>query len=275
VKVEPRAGALSTVTLPPWVSTISSAMELANSPPEHGKWTAMTTVAVPVASPRWPIGSRGAIVLAVGLIVAHLLVLFGVGGGIARALELDGLFTASAASFAVLGLVTALDLALVFGLLMRRVARLSFREVGWAAPRPRDLALGLLGLVLCVAAVVGTLTLLFGSPGAALAHVARSSASFGARQRLFFALIGATAAFSEETIFRGILQPTLQRRLGRIGGLVVTAVVFALYHLTLRPAALIGRLAIGLVLGGLRDGTGTLWAPALAHALLWVVLGST
>jgi membrane protease YdiL (CAAX protease family) len=230
-----------------------------------------------VTSPRWPLSSRGAIALPFLLMVAHMVVLFGLGGLIGRAFQLDGdaVFAGGWRSFVVLALIAALELLLVFGLLMRGVARLPLAAAGWSSPRGRDLVLGVAGFLACAAAVLVIVAVPSGGLGAALADVAASVASFSLRQRLLFVLVGALAAFTEETIFRGLLQPALQRRLGRAGGLVVTALVFALYHLKLRPIALLGKLTTGLVLGGLRNRTGTLWAPALAHALIWVVLGTT
>jgi membrane protease YdiL (CAAX protease family) len=91
---------------------------------------------------------------------------------------------------------------------------------------------------------------------------------------VFFVIMGLVAAIPEETIFRGILQPTLQRKLGRWTGLVVGALVFAVYHFMFRWPALLGKIGSGLVFGTLRERTGTLWAPAIAHALTWAVLGS-
>jgi membrane protease YdiL (CAAX protease family) len=228
-------------------------------------------------APRWPIGSRGAIFLTLGLVIGHFLLAFGVGGLLARALHLNGrtIYQASPASFVMLVSVAALEVGVLFGLLMRGVGRLGFREVGWRSLTGRDISLGVMGFAVCGCAVVLMLAGLFGSAGAAWNYLVRSVSAFSAQQRVFFVLMGAFAAFAEETIFRGILQPTLQRKLGRWPGLVVTAVIFAVYHLKFKPAALLGKLAIGLVLGGLRERTGTLWAPAIAHALIWVVLGST
>ena len=229
------------------------------------------------SGPRWPIGSTGAIFVVLGLLLAHFLVLFGAGGLLARSLHLNGrtIYGASPASFVMLLGVFALELALVFGVLMRGVARLGLADVGWREPRGRDLGLGLGGFALCALATVLMLVLLLKSPGAAWTHVAESVLSFTIQQRIFFVLMGLFAAFGEETIFRGILQPTLEHKLGPRAGLFLAALIFAVYHLKFKPAILLGKLAIGLVLGGLRDRTGTLWAPAVAHALIWTVLGTT
>jgi membrane protease YdiL (CAAX protease family) len=86
-------------------------------------------------------------------------------------------------------------------------------------------------------------------------------------------LIGIEAALTEETLFRGDLQPTLERILGRGGGLLLTAVLFAVYHLRFELWGLLGKTAFGLVFGLLRDRTGRLVSPAMAHGLTWTVLG--
>jgi membrane protease YdiL (CAAX protease family) len=96
---------------------------------------------------------------------------------------------------------------------------------------------------------------------------------FSAAQRLLFLIIGLDAAFTEESLFRGYLQPTLVHKLGFPAGLLVMAAIFALYHLKLRPVVLLGKLLLGIVFGLLRGRDRPLWSSAIAHGLLWVVLG--
>jgi uncharacterized protein len=64
--------------------------------------------------------------------------------------------------------------------------------------------------------------------------------------------------------------------LGRWPGILVTAIIFAVYHVqyALALPMLISHFVTGLVLGLIRERTGTLWAPAIAHALVWIVLGA-
>jgi len=50
-------------------------------------------------------------------------------------------------------------------------------------------------------------------------------------------------------------------------------VVFALYHLRVSLWGLLGKTAFGLVFGHLRDRTGRLVSPAVAHWISWTVLG--
>jgi len=92
-------------------------------------------------------------------------------------------------------------------------------------------------------------------------------------ERLLGMLIGIEAALTEETLFRGDLQPTVQQILGRGAGQILTAVLFALYHLQFGLWGLLGKTAFGLVFGLLRDRTGRLISPAVAHWISWTVLG--
>jgi len=84
------------------------------------------------------------------------------------------------------------------------------------------------------------------------------------------------AAVPEETIFRGIMQPTLQQKVGRWQGILLTAIVFSVYHVHFQfaLARIISHCCWGLILGVLRERTGTLWAPAIAHALMWIIFGA-
>lgn len=110
----------------------------------------------------------------------------------------------------------------------------------------------------------------------AIAYIADTIAHYTPQQRALFVLMGIIAAIPEETVFRGIIQPTLQNKVGRWSGILLTAVVFALYHVqyALVLPRLISHTCWGLVLGLLRERTGTLWAPAIAHALMWFILGA-
>ena len=99
--------------------------------------------------------------------------------------------------------------------------------------------------------------------------------TYSASQRALFFFIGLIAAFSEESIFRGYLQPALTNRFGSAVGIVVTATFFAAYHLQFAPLRLLSLALIGLVYGVLRGRDRSLVAPGVAHALCWAVLGAT
>ena len=73
------------------------------------------------------------------------------------------------------------------------------------------------------------------------------------------------APLFEETIFRGVLLPVLGRSLGRAGAVMVSALVFAVAHLSL--GELPPLLVLGLGLGLLRLSTGRLLPCVVMHAL--------
>tara|TARA_Y100001968_G_scaffold310906_1_gene332303 strand:+ start:7186 stop:8529 length:1344 start_codon:yes stop_codon:yes gene_type:complete len=73
------------------------------------------------------------------------------------------------------------------------------------------------------------------------------------------------APFFEELIFRGALLPVLGKRLGRFGGVIVSAFIFGLAHLSVGELPALFVLGIGL--GVLRISSGRLLPCALMHSL--------
>ena len=73
------------------------------------------------------------------------------------------------------------------------------------------------------------------------------------------------APLFEETIFRGVLLPVAARELGGLWGVVLSALVFAVAHLSL--GELVPLLVLGLGLGWLRWSGGRLSSCVLMHAL--------
>lgn len=82
-------------------------------------------------------------------------------------------------------------------------------------------------------------------------------------------LILSFGAVSEELFFRGYMQPKLQGRLGRHGGLLATAALFALAHLpkalSSDPSFLLAGLALGLLFGLVRDVGESVYYPMICH----------
>ncbi len=77
------------------------------------------------------------------------------------------------------------------------------------------------------------------------------------------ALLGIVVVpFLEEVLFRGLLQPALVSRLGARPGILLGALLFALLH---GLASFVPVLALALLLGELRQRTGSLWASYAAH----------
>ncbi|MFN7678904.1 MAG: lysostaphin resistance A-like protein [Cyanobacteriota bacterium] len=82
---------------------------------------------------------------------------------------------------------------------------------------------------------------------------------------LAFALTAVVLApLFEETLFRGLLLPVLGRHLGGMGAVLVSALMFALAHLSLGELVPLSVLGIGL--GLLRWQSGRLAASVCLHA---------
>jgi membrane protease YdiL (CAAX protease family) len=230
------------------------------------------------SSPRWPIGTTGALWLAFLLIIGHYVAMFGVGGVLALALGIEDrreIWQAPPAAFIINIGVGLFEIGVVLRLGMCRFARLSFREAGWSGLALRDVAYGVLGFALFTLVV----TCVFAAESGfedAIAYIADRIAHYTPQQHAFFVLMGVIATIPEETIFRGIMQPTLQKKIGRWPGILLTAIIFALYHVHLQFVLprIISHVCWGLILGLLRERTGTVWAPAIAHALAWIILGA-
>ena len=173
--------------------------------------------------------------------------------------------------------VDSVTLLVVARLLTRE--RSSLRRL--LAPRPlgKNLLWGLLTFViLLVAFVVATyianLTVYQGSPPV-------GAGSF--RPPLWYGLwavlvMPATIALAEETLYRGYLQPRFQARLGRVGGILVVAVLFGLQHsafalgnVQAMVARVLAMVLVGLVLGGLYVWLKRLAPLVVAHWLVDVL----
>lgn len=79
------------------------------------------------------------------------------------------------------------------------------------------------------------------------------------------ALLGIVVVpFFEEVLFRGLVQSALVSRMGATSGMILTALLFALLH---GVASFVPVLALALVLGEIRQRTGSLWASYAVHLL--------
>ena len=161
-----------------------------------------------------------------------------------------------------------LVLAIQFGLIAiaLRLGGIRLADLGWVRARwTREVAAGLAGMLAISAGLLAF--------GGHASETLSTIAGFSLGERARFAAIGIQAALAEETIFRGWLQGALTPRTGLAAAIAITAAVFALSHLSLAPARLVGLCWIGVVLGVLRGGRRPLWAPAIAHAVLWAAWG--
>ena len=93
--------------------------------------------------------------------------------------------------------------------------------------------------------------------------------------RIMVALVAvAAASVTEELLFRGLVQSTLQRSIGRAGLLAATA-LFAATYLGLGPAALVMVVALaGLVFAVIVARTGNLTGAVAGHALFALGAGA-
>ena len=82
---------------------------------------------------------------------------------------------------------------------------------------------------------------------------------------LLFVTTTLLAPLFEEIIFRGILLPTLSRDFGKISGIIVSAFIFALAHLSLGEMPPLFVLGIGL--GITRIASGSLFSSVVMHSL--------
>ncbi len=82
---------------------------------------------------------------------------------------------------------------------------------------------------------------------------------------LLFLTTTLLAPLFEEIIFRGILLPTLSRDFGVISGIIVSAFIFALAHLSLGEMPPLFVLGIGLAIT--RIASGSLFSSVIMHSL--------
>jgi hypothetical protein len=91
-----------------------------------------------------------------------------------------------------------------------------------------------------------------------------------------FAVVSAVAGVAEEALFRVWLQGWFETALGPLVAWGAASILFGLVH-WLTPGYLVAATVLGLWFGGLWWLTGTLWVPAVAHAvydfvaLLWLM----
>ncbi len=143
--------------------------------------------------------------------------------------------------------------------LRRRLALVApVRRFGWLS---LPLALG--GIAVGIAA--GTLCDAIGVPGSANESLNDAVAVADPLTLVVLALgVAIGAPVAEELLFRGYAQQRLVERWGAVTGIVVTSVLFGLFHID--PSQALPAIAIGGWLGWLRHRSGSLWLPFAAHA---------
>jgi membrane protease YdiL (CAAX protease family) len=223
---------------------------------------------------RWPLGSVQRLIHGITLVLFQI-ILNVVGFSVIAPLLLGPNFEfgGSPMEFVVVAVMGVLGIGLNVGVALCAVGRVAPRQLGWVYDAlGKDIAAGLIGACVCALAITGLSALQTGGDGAR--ELWQSVVSYTPGQRLLFLSIGLTAAVYEESLFRGYLQPAIAGRTGVVVAVPLTAAIFALYHLQLHPFALAGKFAVGLVFGALRAARPSLFAPAVAHALVWTVIGA-
>jgi membrane protease YdiL (CAAX protease family) len=89
--------------------------------------------------------------------------------------------------------------------------------------------------------------------------------SFGVSTPVFFLLLAISPGICEEAVFRGFALSSFYKRLGRWTAIVLSAGLFAAFHLSLYR--FLPTFLLGLVFGWLCWRTGSLYASMLAHTL--------
>jgi membrane protease YdiL (CAAX protease family) len=82
---------------------------------------------------------------------------------------------------------------------------------------------------------------------------------------LRLAFLALLPALAEEAFFRGPLLAASGRGGRHVRGLMISSALFALFHLSL--ARFLPTFGLGLLLGGVRLTSGTIWLPIAIHAL--------
>ena len=75
--------------------------------------------------------------------------------------------------------------------------------------------------------------------------------------------IALTPALCEEIVFRGYVQRQFERSGGVAAGIILSGVLFGLYHL--RPSEAVALSVLGIYLAYLAWRTGSLWVPIIVH----------
>ena len=148
------------------------------------------------------------------------------------------------------------------------LTRASWKELGWHREGLlKAIGLGVLGFVLNAIAMI-PIALIQGSPEEPPAYMLPSLVRF--LLVTFFAF--GIAAWIEENLFRGYLQPLLVKRSNLIMAVFIQAGIFTATHLGYATGLNLAWIFIsGLVFGWLRGYHRNIVAPYIAHALGWMM----
>ena len=149
-----------------------------------------------------------------------------------------------------------------------RLAQTSWRALGWTKQGLfKTIVLGILGFVLMYVNVV-----IWAMVGGETDPPEMAIPSLTELLLVMFFAFG-LAAWVEENLFRGFLQPLLAKRMSLWLAILVQAAVFSAAHVGFHNNLLDfgATFVAGLILGLLRGRQSSLLAPFLAHGLFWMM----
>ena len=150
-----------------------------------------------------------------------------------------------------------------------RLSKTSWQALGWTKQGLlKAIGLGILGFVLMYVNVV-----IWAMAGGEMDPPAMFVPSPTRLLLVLFFAFG-LAAWVEENLFRGFLQPLLTQRMGLWLAIIVQAAVFSAAHLGFHTNLLDfgSTFVAGLILGLLRGRQSSLIAPFIAHGLSWAMM---
>lgn len=217
-----------------------------------------------VTSSRWPEGSDARVV--------HALLLWAAFVALCHVFRLVIYPNLHALAFVV---GAALYFGGLVGLGMVRLGRIRARDlgltlVGW----PRELVIGLAAVAAISAGLLAWNGVMHGADE--VRAIVDQITGYSLLQRLAFFGVGVMAASTEDTLFRGYLQPALMARFGAWAGVIATMALFQVHHYIDWPtASRIGCLVItGLGFGIPRWRDRPLVASYVAHVGVWTLWGN-
>lgn len=152
----------------------------------------------------------------------------------------------------------------------------SFAALGWTLRgRPAlMLALGLAQTACFSLMAFGAAALLLGGREG-VGILASAATTMPGLERAFYLIMGSKVAFAEESLFRGLLFQSLSAKWGLLAAILLSSVLFAVFHrLTALPFLLL-KFLFGVVSAVSVTLCRSLVPTAIAHAALWAIFGDT
>lgn len=204
----------------------------------------------------------GQVALGIITVVCVFLLLLAV---IVPAVGIDNLAAVTFLTSLVLGLVILSAVALI-GLLPYRVSlsSLGIAPLGVPSVKVALMTVGVLVLSLGSTALYSALVRLSGFEILEPPEIPQGIVLPGAGAVFTFIALVLWTPFTEEVFFRGFVLAGLLSRLGGVGAMIVSALIFSAFHIA--PGVLIPIFITGLLLAWLYRRTGSLWPSICAHA---------